>query len=75
MNICDHIHFKDKTKEWNLIFTNVSIPYKFQQNSSQKIAFYTNGLESYLCTYTSNNILKIHFFLQDGEIMFMFILT
>jgi hypothetical protein len=44
VNILVRIPFKNKTKKWNSIFTIISVPCKFKQNLSKKMALSTNGL-------------------------------
>jgi hypothetical protein len=46
VNIFVRIPFKNKTKKWNSIFTIISVPCKFQQNVSQKMALGTNRLNA-----------------------------
>ncbi len=48
MNIFVGIAFKNKTKKWNSIFTIISVPWKFQQNLSRKMALGSNGLDKYI---------------------------
>ncbi len=50
-NIFVHIHFKNKTKKWNSIFTFLFILCKFEQNLSKEVVKDVNGLNKLLFAF------------------------